>query len=218
MSKKSSNPKCNLVSKDEQIKQVTKFKYLGYLITSDGRCASEISKRIAMAKDTFQKMKPILANRNMSMTTKIRLSTDDCIIISFGEREINQQNFSDLIRLPAISACCFGARQSLPNEKANPVLYRLSSETADLDSLRTVTKRLDCFPSSFWPSYVLIVTWTSVVDNNSLYKDSRVMTFQTVMATDGSHSIALFTHEAAPGPVSDSSALDGNTNMSYWVR
>ncbi|GFO04706.1 retrovirus-related pol polyprotein line-1 [Plakobranchus ocellatus] len=55
ISKKSSNPKCNLVSKGEKIKQVTKFKHLGYLITSDGRCTSEISKRIAMAIDTFQK-------------------------------------------------------------------------------------------------------------------------------------------------------------------
>ncbi|GFO35774.1 RNA-directed DNA polymerase from mobile element jockey-like [Plakobranchus ocellatus] len=66
ISKKSSNPKCNLFSKGEQIKQVTKFKYLGYLITSGGRCTREISKRIAMAKDTFQKMKPILANGNIS--------------------------------------------------------------------------------------------------------------------------------------------------------
>ncbi|GFN76775.1 collectin-11 [Plakobranchus ocellatus] len=41
ISKKFSNPKCNLVSKGEKIKQVTKFKYLGYLITSDGRCTSE---------------------------------------------------------------------------------------------------------------------------------------------------------------------------------
>ncbi|GFN79349.1 retrovirus-related pol polyprotein line-1 [Plakobranchus ocellatus] len=43
ISKTSSNPKCNLVSKGEKIKQVTKFKYLDYLITSDGRCTSEIS-------------------------------------------------------------------------------------------------------------------------------------------------------------------------------
>ncbi|GFN85077.1 RNA-directed DNA polymerase from mobile element jockey-like [Plakobranchus ocellatus] len=71
ISKKSCNSKRNLVSKGEKIKQVTKFKYLGYLITSDGRCISEISKRIGMAKDTFQKMKPILANRNISMATKI---------------------------------------------------------------------------------------------------------------------------------------------------
>ncbi|GFN99687.1 endonuclease-reverse transcriptase [Plakobranchus ocellatus] len=52
--KKSSITKCNLVSKGEQIKQVTKFKYLGYLITSDGRCTSEISKRIDMAKDILK--------------------------------------------------------------------------------------------------------------------------------------------------------------------
>ncbi|GFN89417.1 LINE-1 retrotransposable element orf2 protein [Plakobranchus ocellatus] len=37
ISKKSPNLKCNLVSKGEQIKQVTKFKYLGYLITSDAQ-------------------------------------------------------------------------------------------------------------------------------------------------------------------------------------
>ncbi|GFO30064.1 retrovirus-related pol polyprotein line-1 [Plakobranchus ocellatus] len=55
ISKKSSNPRCNLESKGEQIKQVTKFKYLGYLITSDCKWTSEISKRIAMAKDTSQK-------------------------------------------------------------------------------------------------------------------------------------------------------------------
>ena len=73
VSKRSSNPRCNLVSKGERIKQVTKFKYLGYLITSDGRCATEIRKRIAMAKDAFQKMKSILANRNITMTTKIRI-------------------------------------------------------------------------------------------------------------------------------------------------
>ncbi|GFN76418.1 hypothetical protein PoB_000292400 [Plakobranchus ocellatus] len=47
-SKKSSNLKCNLVGKDEQIKHFTKFKYLGYLITSDGRCTSKISKRIGL--------------------------------------------------------------------------------------------------------------------------------------------------------------------------
>ncbi|GFO16959.1 endonuclease-reverse transcriptase [Plakobranchus ocellatus] len=63
-------PSAISLAKAKKIKQVTKFKYLGYLITSDGRCTSEINKRIAMAKDTFQKMKPILANRNISMKTK----------------------------------------------------------------------------------------------------------------------------------------------------
>ena len=73
ISKKPINPKCNLYSKGEQIKQVKKFKYLGFLITSDGKCTSEIKKRIAMSKDAFQKMKPILTNRNITMATKIRV-------------------------------------------------------------------------------------------------------------------------------------------------
>ncbi|KAG1651849.1 Tyrosine-protein phosphatase 69D [Nymphon striatum] len=73
ISKKKKNPTCNIVSKSESIKQVTKLKYLGYIITSDGRCETEVKKRIAMAKEAFHKMKPILMNRNISMTTKIRV-------------------------------------------------------------------------------------------------------------------------------------------------
>ncbi|GFO48056.1 hypothetical protein PoB_007456100 [Plakobranchus ocellatus] len=45
ISKKSSIPKCNLVRKSEKFKQVTKINYLDYLITSDGRCTSEIKKK-----------------------------------------------------------------------------------------------------------------------------------------------------------------------------
>ena len=43
------------------------------MITSDGRCTTEIGKRIAMAKSTFQKMRTILTNRNIKITTKIRV-------------------------------------------------------------------------------------------------------------------------------------------------
>ncbi|GFO36978.1 endonuclease-reverse transcriptase [Plakobranchus ocellatus] len=57
--------------KGEKIKQVTKFKHLGYLITSDRRRTSEISKRLATAKDTFQKKKPVLTKKNISMDTRI---------------------------------------------------------------------------------------------------------------------------------------------------
>ena len=46
---------------------------LGYMITSDGKCITEIKKRIATAKDAFQKLSLILKNRNISMTTKFRV-------------------------------------------------------------------------------------------------------------------------------------------------
>ena len=73
VSKKVVNPNCNLKSKGEVIKQVKKFRYLGYMITSDGRCTAEIKRRIGMAKDSFNKMKPVLTNRNISMSTKIKV-------------------------------------------------------------------------------------------------------------------------------------------------
>ena len=72
VSKKSLNPICNLTSKGEKIKQVQKFKYLGYMITSDGRCDTEIKRRIAVAKDCFSRMNSVLSNKNISMNTKIR--------------------------------------------------------------------------------------------------------------------------------------------------
>ena len=73
VSKKGINPTCNLVSKGETIKQVKTFKYLGYIITSDGRCSTEIKRRIAIAKDSFSKMRPIFKNHNISITTKHRV-------------------------------------------------------------------------------------------------------------------------------------------------
>ena len=73
VSRKERNPTCNLVSKGERIKQVKTFKYLGYIITSDGRCSTEIKRRIAIAKDSFNKMSLIFKNHNISMTTKHRV-------------------------------------------------------------------------------------------------------------------------------------------------
>ena len=73
ISKKAIIPSCNLQSRGQQIKLVKKFKYLGYMITSDGKCITEIKKRIATAKDAFQKLSLILKNRNISMTTKFRV-------------------------------------------------------------------------------------------------------------------------------------------------
>ena len=73
ISKKAIVPSCNLQSRGQQIKLVKKFKYLGYMINSDGKCITEIKKRIATAKDAFQKLSLILKNRNISMTTKFRV-------------------------------------------------------------------------------------------------------------------------------------------------
>lgn len=52
-----------------QLENVTSMKYLGVIITSDGRCRSEILARIAMAKNAFTRRKELLT-RGLSMKTK----------------------------------------------------------------------------------------------------------------------------------------------------
>ena len=45
ISKQSDMPVCNILSKGERIKQVGTFKYLGFTITPDARCETEIKIR-----------------------------------------------------------------------------------------------------------------------------------------------------------------------------
>ena len=65
-----SNITCNLYTKGTKLKQRETFKYLGTLITQDGRNGVEVSSRIAQAKTTFQRLRPFLANNNISLTTR----------------------------------------------------------------------------------------------------------------------------------------------------
>lgn len=73
VSKNKNIPRCNVCINGEPIKQVNRFNYLGSIITSDGRCDEDIKKRIALSKQAFQKMNPILKNRTISINTKTRV-------------------------------------------------------------------------------------------------------------------------------------------------
>ena len=44
----------------KQLENVECFKYLGSIITNDGKCTCEIKSRIAMAKAVFNKKKTLL--------------------------------------------------------------------------------------------------------------------------------------------------------------
>ena len=47
----------------EQLGNVECFKYLGSLLTNDGRCTREIKSRIAMAKAAFSKKKTLFTSK-----------------------------------------------------------------------------------------------------------------------------------------------------------
>ena len=51
----------NITIDGERLEQVDRFRYLGALITSDGRCETEIKTRIGMAKNAFNQRKELLS-------------------------------------------------------------------------------------------------------------------------------------------------------------
>jgi len=79
ITKKKIVPRCEIIVENNLITQVKKFNYLGSVVTEDGRCDTEVRRRIGMAKDAFQKMKSILRNTKINMPTKIRVL--ECYVI-----------------------------------------------------------------------------------------------------------------------------------------
>ena len=73
VSKKKDIPRCSLKVKDQIIKQVSAFNYLGSTITEDARCKKEIKRRIVLAKSAFSKISNILRNTSLSMRTRMRV-------------------------------------------------------------------------------------------------------------------------------------------------
>ena len=73
ISKKKETPRCHLKSDGVVIKQVEQFNYLGSMLTSDGRCKTEIKRRIGIAKKSFKDLSNILANRKISFNTRKRI-------------------------------------------------------------------------------------------------------------------------------------------------
>ena len=72
VSKRPNIPEYQLIIRGIGVKQVEKFSYLGSLITSDGKCDSEM-KKIGLSKSMFEKMKKILRNRQLSMKTRLKV-------------------------------------------------------------------------------------------------------------------------------------------------
>ncbi|GFN96885.1 endonuclease-reverse transcriptase [Plakobranchus ocellatus] len=64
--------KCDIFINEVKLKQREKFKYLGTIISNDGKTNREISARTAQAKINFQKMKTILTNKHISIETRKR--------------------------------------------------------------------------------------------------------------------------------------------------
>ena len=65
----------------KQLENVESFKYLGSLLTSDGRCICEIKSSIAMAKAAFNKKRALFTS---TLGIKLRKKLVKCYIWSIA--------------------------------------------------------------------------------------------------------------------------------------
>ena len=70
VSKKKDAPNCHITIQGNPLKQVSQFKYLGSMITSDSRCIEEVKIRCGQAKATFKKLDTFLTNPRISITVR----------------------------------------------------------------------------------------------------------------------------------------------------
>ena len=64
--------KVNITINGIKIEQVKSYKYLGHTMTEDGRCVTEITCRIAQAKEAFSNRKELLT-KSLKKSTKIKI-------------------------------------------------------------------------------------------------------------------------------------------------
>jgi Reverse transcriptase (RNA-dependent DNA polymerase). len=66
------NESLQIIVNYRELKEVDHFKYLGSVITRDGYCTREIKKRIALAKEAFNRKMPLLTSKlNIELKKKL---------------------------------------------------------------------------------------------------------------------------------------------------
>src|SRR6476619_7380688 len=64
--------KVNITVEGQSVEQVSKFRYLGSLISEDGRCLDDVKTRLEIAKNAFNKRKELLI-RSIRVDLRTRL-------------------------------------------------------------------------------------------------------------------------------------------------
>ena len=67
----------NIVLDGQKLEQVEKFKYLGSMLSEDGKCMTDIKARIGMAKEAFSKRRELLTRR---MSKEVKKKIVKCVV------------------------------------------------------------------------------------------------------------------------------------------
>ena len=142
-SKQKEIPPISIVVNGQTVEQVKHFQYLGALVTEDGKCESEIKRRIALAKSKFSNMRSILTCHDLPLRTKVRLTK--CYIWSTLLYGCETWSMTRVLekRLKGFEMWLYRriARVSWKDKKTNKqILERLGVQSTELMS--TVRKRI----------------------------------------------------------------------------
>ena len=73
VTKKEVTRKAKITIEERAIEQVKRFYYLGHLITDNGKCESEIKRRIEIARGAFNNISKVIRSTKISISTRLRL-------------------------------------------------------------------------------------------------------------------------------------------------
>ncbi|XP_050421358.1 uncharacterized protein LOC126833839 [Adelges cooleyi] len=123
-------PSINITLENKEIIQVDYFKYLGSIITDDGKSTKEIRSRIGQAKNTFLKKKKILTSKNMNIVTKKRLIKTYVWSVALYGSETWTINKKEKDMLEALEMWCWRKMQriSWTDRRSNEDILRTIDE------------------------------------------------------------------------------------------
>jgi hypothetical protein len=127
------------------LKQVTSFKYLGTIITSDGRCNTEIRSRIGQAKSVFNQMKKNVCNKHVSLQTRKRLVQTYVKSVMYYGCEVWTITKKIQSQLEAAEMWFLRRMMKVPwtVKVSNKIILQMANETRTL--IRDIRKRLSNF-------------------------------------------------------------------------
>jgi HJR/Mrr/RecB family endonuclease len=78
---KEAGKKMKIVIDGKEVEQVDRFKYLGSMLTEDGKSMTDIKVRVAMAKEAFGKRSELLVRK---MSKKVKKRIVKCLVWSIA--------------------------------------------------------------------------------------------------------------------------------------
>ena len=103
-----------LITDGNEVESVSKFNFLGSLITKDGGCSQEMRHRLAMARSAMTNMSKIWAGGGITRTTKVRLVQALIFPIALYASETWTLNKADRNRIAAFEMWCWRRMFRIP--------------------------------------------------------------------------------------------------------